>query len=345
MPRTRVFPWSNLLSGTLDGRPLATRPFYFDDFAKIISLALAKYQFDVVQIEHSFMACYRDAVPDSSRAKTVLSFHNVGSQQYRRIAGLEGTPLRKLAFGAKARLMRGWEARIASRFDCCLVVSRQESSLLRAGNASLEPVVIANGVACDELLPLAEATGGEVLFFVGVLGYPPNSDGLAWFAREVWPLIIAERPRVRLEVAGHAPPPEVMKLNDIANVTVRGFVEEIISYYQQASVVIVPLRAGGGTRLKVLEAMALGRAVVSTTIGCEGLEVVPGEHLLIADDPAEFAAAVLGLLGDDTLRQRIVKSARRLVEDQYDWHAIGSKLAGVYHELASTRVGMGTGRC
>jgi glycosyltransferase involved in cell wall biosynthesis len=332
-PGQGAIEWSSLLSGSLAARPVATRPFYFKEFAHKIHSIVTTQAIDVVQIEHSFLACYRDAIPAKAECRTALSFHNIGSLQYRRIASLKTGIYKQLGFRIKAALMSGWEARCASRFDRTIVVSKQEGDLLRESNVSLRPVVIENGVDCVNLTLLPEHVGQHELFFIGVLGYPPNADGVVWFAKDIWPSICTAAPDVRLNIAGHSPPPNVIALNDLPNVTVQGFVEDVLPYYEKTTVVIVPLRAGGGTRLKILEAMAFGRPVVSTSIGCEGLDVVSGEHLLIADESDAFAAAVVRLLGDPDLRQKIAANARKLVEERYDWRVIGGKLLKVYSDM------------
>jgi glycosyltransferase involved in cell wall biosynthesis len=165
------------------------------------------------------------------------------------------------------------------------------------------------------------------------MGYSPNIDAMLYFCDEILPLIQAQVPNVKLVIAGQHPAPAILKLAERAGVSVTGAVPEVTPYYQQARLSIVPLRAGGGTRLKILESMALGRPVVSTSLGCEGLQVVDQEHLLIADTPVEFAQRVIQLLQDRELRARLAGQARRLVESRYDWSVISANLLRVYHDL------------
>jgi glycosyltransferase involved in cell wall biosynthesis len=169
------------------------------------------------------------------------------------------------------------------------------------------------------------------------MGYPPNADAVLYFCRDILPLIEREVPDVRLLIVGHAPPQPVRRLADRHNVTVTGSVPDILPYYRQAKVSIVPLRGGGGTRLKILESMALGRPVVSTSIGCEGLDVDDGIHLEIADRPAEFAGSVIRLLREPARREQIATAARRRMEECYDWSIIAEKLLALYEELLATR--------
>lgn len=334
-PSGATTAWTAGLRGLRSRRPLATSLYYFQAMADKIRFMLESRSVDLVQIEHSFLACYRDAIPPEAGCLTILSFHNVGSLQYRRIASLKTGIRRQLGFLAKAALMQGWEARIASRFDRSLVVSEKEGDLLRAKNPGLRVSVIENGVDCRQFQPLQERSSAPTLLFLGVLSYPPNTDAVMWFLREIWPRLRSEVPGVQLNIAGHSPPAAVQRLNAFEDVSVRGFVKESLPLYENATVVIVPLRAGGGTRLKILEAMAFGRVVVSTSIGCEGLRVVSGEHLIVADTPEEFAAAVVRVLREPELRRCIAANARKLVEKHYSWENIGQKLVHLYRQMCS----------
>jgi glycosyltransferase involved in cell wall biosynthesis len=153
------------------------------------------------------------------------------------------------------------------------------------------------------------------------MNHPPNADGIAWFVREVWP----QTPDARLLVVGRDPPESVLRLAS-DRIAVTGAVPDVAPYFARATAVIVPLLSGGGTRLKILEAFAAGRAVVSTSIGAEGLEVSDGRHLLLADGAHAFAEATGRLLADPELRARLAAEARKLVQERYDWRALGDRL-------------------
>ncbi len=165
------------------------------------------------------------------------------------------------------------------------------------------------------------------------MGYPPNVDAVLWFCREMLPRIQQQIHDVKFLVVGHHPSPEIRKLDERPNITVTGHVSEMRPYYERASVCIVPLRAGGGTRLKILEAMALGRPVVSTSLGCEGLNVQHGQELLIADSPPKFVKGIIQLLQSRTLRELLAHHARTIVEEVYDWDVLGQKLLHEYERI------------
>jgi glycosyltransferase involved in cell wall biosynthesis len=188
---------------------------------------------------------------------------------------------------------------------------------------------VPNGVDTDgyQILPEPAANG---LLFIGSMSYAPCADGAVWFCNAILPQV--QPADAEMWVVGRSPGPDVQALaSDKVHVT--GWVEDILPYYERTRIAVVPLRAGSGTRLKILEAMALGRAVVSTTIGAEGLAVHDGEHLFIADDPQTFAEKVSRLLQDDDLRRAMVLRARELVVNHYDWKALARQMIGIYEAV------------
>ncbi|MGH7966115.1 MAG: glycosyltransferase family 4 protein, partial [Candidatus Binatia bacterium] len=326
---------TGIARGLLAGRPVATQPFFYEELACKVREVTAREDVDIIQIEHSFLAPYVEALPPHSACKKVLSFHNIGSQQYRRMLHLQTGVGGKLLSLLKWLLMLRWEARYAKKFDHCLVVSAVDGQLLQSANPAVPVSVIENGVDTALYQPLIEAPNSKVLLFVGTMGYPPNVDAVRYFYDAVMPLVRRQVRDVKLMIVGHHPRSEVRHLAKHDDVIVTGSVPDVIPYYQQSQVSIIPLRAGGGTRLKILESMALGRPVVSTALGCEGLEVVDQEHLMIADTPAEFAERVIQLLTDRELRDRISRNARHLVERRYDWSLSSQKLMAVYSSLTA----------
>jgi glycosyltransferase involved in cell wall biosynthesis len=174
---------------------------------------------------------------------------------------------------------------------------------------------------------------GDTLLFFGSLGYAPNLDGILHFLDRIWPAVLARRPATRLEIVGPGAPPALLARRS-AQVELIGFVEDLRPRLAGAAAVIAPLRLGGGTRLKILEAMAMGRPVVSTSLGAEGLEVRDGEELLLADEPAEFAGAVVRLLEDPRLGERLGRAARARVEQRYSWRTAAERFERFVAELA-----------
>jgi glycosyltransferase involved in cell wall biosynthesis len=185
-------------------------------------------------------------------------------------------------------------------------------------------VVVPNGVDCEHFRPVGLELPGRTLLFFGALDYYPNVDAILSFHDAIWPRLRDRYPDLELDIVGRQPPAAVRALASDARIGVSGFVDDIRPWIERASVVVVPLRAGSGTRLKVLEAMAMARPVVSTRIGVEGLDVVDGTHLLVADSTEEFAHAVEMFLDDPGMGRALGLTGRALVEAHYDWRAIGA---------------------
>jgi polysaccharide biosynthesis protein PslH len=169
--------------------------------------------------------------------------------------------------------------------------------------------------------------------FTGSMDWLPNEDAMQFFCREILPIVRSEEPEARLTIVGRAPTPAVRRLADDTAVQVTGRVDDVRPYIKDAAVYIVPLRIGGGTRLKIFEAMSMGKAVVSTTVGAEGLPVTSGEHVMLADEPRTFARAIVSLMRDAGRRAQLESAARALVLERYDWSAVAGAL-----EQALTRV-------
>ncbi len=285
---------------------------------------------DVVAVEHDWSAAWADDVPRSIPA--VLTFHNVSWRYYERRAR-DAPRVTAPAFALEAARFRRHVLRHLARYRTLVAVSPEDrDELVRNGFPEVE--LVPNGVATDEFRPTPEPFGAPTLLFTGTMNYAPNTDGILWFAEHVWPLIRRRHSDARLLVVGRNPPEAVTRLASGADVEVTGAVPDVRPYFARATAVVVPLRSGGGTRLKVLEALAAGRAVVSTSVGAEGLALEPGRHLLVEDDAEGFAGAVLTALADDALRQRVGEQGRALVVERYDWRSLAETLEAVLLDAA-----------
>ncbi len=236
--------------------------------------------------------------------------------------------------GIQARRLRRYEAQIVRRVDWVIAVSEPDAQDLEALGPARPPVVAPNGVdtayfhpGAVEPLPLGE----PAFVFTGSMDYRPNVDAAQWLARTVWPVVRSALPEARLYLVGRRPSPGVRRLQEIPGIHVIGEVPDVRPYLAGATVYVAPLRAGGGTRLKILEAMAMGKAIVSTPMGCEGLAVVGGEHVWLADGEA-FATAMIALARDPLRRKALGEAARRLAVARYDWEQTLTPLEALYRE-------------
>ncbi len=288
--------------------------------------AVREWRPDVVMVGHDMAAGWVRSLPPSLPA--VLTLHNLVWHWYlsraRLASGLPAALLR-----AEAARYRLHTLRMLKRYQAAVAVSTFEAEEVRR-SAPIPVSVIPTGVDTRELTRASDPEGPPRLVFTGTLGYPPNSQGIAWFADHVWPEVLRTVPDAQLDIVGRAPPPSVLALGQRPGITVVGPVPLMGPYYDRAHAVIVPILTGAGIRVKIVEALAAGRPIVSTSLGWEGLpDVVAGEHLLVANEPAEFAAATIRLLREPELRVRLGESARALAERRYDWRGLGEEQEAV----------------
>jgi glycosyltransferase involved in cell wall biosynthesis len=246
--------------------------------------------------------------------------------------------------------LRRYERAVCHRADAVVAVSEADRVALARIAGGVEIDVATNGIEVADYVgaDLPAALPGQspyTLLFTGKMDYRPNVDAVLWFAQEVLPLVQAGEPTVRLQIVGLNPHARLAVLRTNPAVEITGAVADTRPYLQTATVCIIPMRIGGGTRLKALEAMACGKAVVSTTLGIEGIPVSDGRHLLLADTPEAFAAAVLSLLADarqgGTTARRLGQAARIFVQERYDWAQIMPIFARVYEHALARRARLG----
>jgi len=255
-----------------------------------------------------------------------IDFHNVDSEIWRRMGETAASPLAR-AF-ARSQSPRAAElerrlVRAASGISC---VSKRDAERLAAFGSRSAPLVVSNGVDLTRYRFRAAPRAGEVVLFVGDLGWAPNAEGVRWFRGEVWPEVRRLRPAARAEVLGRNAPAGLLREGG-PDFAFLGDVDDTRPCWEAASVAVVPLRAGGGTRLKILEAAACGVPVVSTSLGAEGLKLEKGAEILLADDARSFAAAVAALLSDPAAASKQARTARSRVERLYGWDEIGRRFA------------------
>lgn len=230
--------------------------------------------------------------------------------------------------------LRRYAVRLLCQIDGCTVASDQERVLVQSIVPDFEPLaVIPNGVDLEQYEGGWGPSRPDTLIFPGALTYQANFDAMVYFLGTVFPLIRAQQPDATLRITGRTDGVPLHRLPASDGVTLTGYLDDVRPAVAQSRVCVVPLQTGGGTRLKILEAMALGTPVVSTSRGCEGLEVTSGEDILIADEPNEFADAVLRLLGDQALRMKLTANGQRLMRERYSWDQIGRRINRFVHQV------------
>jgi len=271
----------------------------------------------------------------ASGAASWVDFQNVDSEIWRRLGKTSPSLLARVFARAQAPLVEAFEEAVLARAGGVSCVSRRDAAALAARAPGRDVAVVANGVDLSRYAFRQAAPSDPILFFVGDLAWAPNADGVRWFLQQVWPEIRRRRPDARVEILARARPAE---LSRTAGPGVRFAVgDDTRPYWARAAVAIVPLLAGGGTRLKILEAAACGVPVVSTAVGAEGLDLDPASEIAIAGGAGEFAAQVLRLLADATGARRQAEAARRRVAAQYGWDGIGAAFARAVLERNAAR--------
>jgi polysaccharide biosynthesis protein PslH len=266
--------------------------------------------------------------PEQLATPTVLFQHNVESILWKRKAELEPRWIDRLVSKIEYAKMRRCEPAQVRRFHHVIAVSEQDRAAMQSMLDPARISVVPTGVDLTTFkYDPRSRPQGPIVVFTGSMDWEANIDGVEYFCAEIWPLVLARVPDARFQIVGRSPHPRVARLAS-RSVEVTGTVPSVVDYLRAAAVFVVPLRIGGGTRIKIYEAMATGKATVSTTIGAEGLDVCHGRDIMLADDPATFADAVVNLLEDDVVRRRY-EAAAAATARQYDWSVIARRFAEV----------------
>jgi glycosyltransferase involved in cell wall biosynthesis len=318
-----------MLRSLLTGQPWMVLRDDRAEMRALVDRLCTETRFDVAHADQLNMAQYAARVP---YARKILDAHNALWLLYQRLAATMPAGPRKWLLERDWRLLKTCEGRLVREFDGVLAVSvEDQAALCEAAGEPVDMTVIPIAVDTDEIPLVARSEGAHHLLHIGTMYWPPNIDGMKWFVDAVYPQIRAARPDAELDIVGARPPQELTALNGNAhNINVTGYVADPQPYLEQAGVFIVPLRAGGGMRVKILEALARGLPLVTTTLGCEGIAVEHSRHVLIADTPEEFANACLRLLNDRVLAAELGRNGRRLVEEVYDYRAACRPLEALY---------------
>ena len=314
-------------------RPMASRPI--PAMRELVSRVLRQHVFDALVVSTEMMSAYTDAA--SAGIPRVLEEHNSMTRWARERYDEQTNPFQRARRWMSWRKQRWYTTRTFLRYALVTMVSEadRQTTFDTVGVDRLRVEVVPNGVDCRyNCLGLAKPQPAT-LVYNGALTYSANYNAMQWFLTEVYPRIKTATPEVSLMITGSTKDVDLAGLALDPSVRLIGYVDDIRQPVAEAAICVVPIRQGGGTRLKVLEAMALGTPVVATAKGAEGLDLVDGEHLLLADTPATFADAVLRVMRDRDLRERLRHNARVLVEQRYDWEAIGAQFVALVEDVTN----------
>jgi glycosyltransferase involved in cell wall biosynthesis len=295
--------------------------------------------FDAVYCDHLSMLEYARHLP----LPAIHDAHNVEFELIRRYASTLGSSPARLLAGREWRLVKAYERQRYAACHLVLAVSERDARGIRElAGPTVDVRVLPISVDAQGTATLGARPPRPALLYVGGLHWPPNADAVRYFIDEIWPLILRDTPGATLTVVGRDDAPVASALRQTAGVHLAGYVDDVSPYFEQARALVVPLRAGGGMRVKILETLARGLPVVSTSIGYEGIDAVPGVHLLAADSPSDFARETLRVFRDDALVAALARAGRELALRRYDREVVGADLRRVIAEfgaaLAAQRV-------
>jgi glycosyltransferase involved in cell wall biosynthesis len=338
MPRSRVRDAYHLGRSLLSGQPfLIARDSVATMHAAARELAAVE-AFDAVHADQLWMAPYALTAADAvnPRSRLVLDQHNAMFLVPQRLAQSSGNPAARALLRREAAVMARYERDTCRRFDEIVWVTAEDRVAVGLNGEATD------ATPCQRVIPICVDPDGQAtveriarphrVTFLGGLHWPPNAAGIVWFAREVWPRLRDEFPGAVLTVIGKNPPAELTSgaPSAVRGLDITGYVDDPLPYLRETAAFIVPLHAGGGMRVKILDAWSWGLPVVSTTIGAEGIATRDGDNLLIADDADEFAAAVGRVLSEQGLAGRLSAGGRRAVETDYNWRTIYAAWDAVY---------------
>lgn len=293
--------------------------------------ALVSASFDVLHCDSISVV---PTIPLHVRIPKVFNAHNVEALIWERYVENERRPWVRMVLRSQLAKVARFESRLPGLFDWCVTVSHEDRIEMQRRYGAERIAVVPNGVDPDYYAPLPDPNE-PALTYIGSLDWRPNQDAICWLLETVWPLVRREIACASLSIVGRRPPEWVRRLCNRPGVTLHADVPDIRPYLGSASITVVPLRIGGGSRVKILEAMAVGRCVVSTSIGAEGLDVVNGRDIVIADEPARFARECVALLRDPARRAALARSARCLVESRHSWQTIARSLEDAWHSASA----------
>jgi len=312
--------------------PRAVSYFYSPQAQATLLTQLAVY--DLIIGDEIMMTPYVQAAVRRLGVPCLLIRPKIDSLHYAEMARQRSWGMTKALDWWEAQRLRRYEVNALRHFTAAVVCSDEDGAITQAQNRQIQVATIANGADTAYFTPHRQPATHPTILLLGTMHYYPNIDSVLYFFEAIYPALHQSHPDLQVFVVGHQPPPAIQQLAALPGVTVTGSVADVRPYLQRSWLLAVPLRLGGGTRLKIAEAMAAGLPVVSTTVGAQGLAVTQEEQILLADTPAALIQAIQRLLNTDSLQRRLGEAGRKLVESSYSWQALGQAFATFCADVA-----------
>ncbi len=314
--------------------PMLGKPY--KEVLELIKRSSERENFDLVQFEYIHTGDYANAI--SPKIPRILTEHELHFYALKKRVSMEKSISGKMINFAKFLLVRKRELNVMKKMDKIICVNEMDAKELRNYIDPEKIEVIPHGVDVDFFAPIPHIkVEKNSIGFFGYYKHYPNVDAVIFFAKEILPLIRKEVPDVKFYIIGRNPPPEVKKLERIKGIVVTGYVQDLRPYIQKCEVIISPIRLGMGMRVKIMEAMSMGKPIVATDLSCEGFDVIDGRHVLIANEPHIFAECVLYLLENQAESQKIGENARALIVEKYNYRKIGEMIENLYHQVVEEK--------
>ncbi len=324
----RIYSYMNCILNFINKKPLQVSYYQSLKMRRLIRKKISEDKFDLIFVHLIRMAEYVKDIPNPK----ILDMGDAQSLNYVRAMAYT-TGKWSIIHRFEKELVKQYEKRIWKYFNKTLVVSPIDARYLKELDKDINVEVMPIGFDLEKLPFRLNNHSNKKICFIGNMRTFPNTDAVCWFCNEILPLIRKRIPDIEFYIVGAEPSRRVRQLSKIKNVIVTGKVDDIAKYVYDASVTVAPMRVGAGIQTKIYESMALGTPVVSTSIGLEGLECIPGRDIVIADRPIDFADRVIKLIKDRDLRMQISKDARRLVEEKYDYKKLLKKLDYIIRQV------------
>ncbi len=303
--------------------------FYSPAFAKRLGQLLEEESFDIIQLEGLFLTPYVPVIRKHTGASLLFRSHNIEHFIWERMARSTKNPLKKTYLKILAARLKSYEMKTVHQVDGLVAISPVDLRFFKRNGFAQPAVTVPVGVTADPHQPYTGKVHNNTVFHIGSMDWRPNQDGLQWFLEEVWPLVIAKRPDLQFNLAGRNIPASFYRYNG-KHVKVVGEVPDALGFMQTHKLMVVPLRSGGGMRVKIIEAMAAGKAIISTSIGAEGIDCTHGENILLADTASEMAEAIIHCFSSPAVMKEIEDQAVNFVFENHNMSSITGKLIGFY---------------
>jgi len=330
-----IKPW-DALGNLFSKASMHIKRFDQQGFRRALERVLKEARYDIVQLEYLHMTPYVETIRRYSNASIILHSHNIEHLVWERMTASTSNPLKKAYLRELTRKLRNYELSSLNTYDGIVTVSKNDAAFFSRAGCKIPITDIPFIARLSDYSTGVTACEFPSLFHIGAMNWKPNIEGIAWFLEEVWPLVHRRFPFLRLYLAGRFMPAWIAE-KQYPQVVVAGEVPVAKDFIQSKGIMVAPLLSGSGIRIKILESMAIGKPVIATTIGAEGIPYTAGKNILIADKPEEFAEAIGTCIADKGFCDEVGRAARKLVEEEYHNEACTAKLVSFYHRVIDSR--------